>query len=65
MVRLIFDVERMKQDLIEFEIDLKKMPLGKLSKSQIKAGYQILNEALVRFLFHIPTHSDGSRNSYR
>jgi len=46
LVRLIFDVERMKQDLIEFEIDLKKMPLGKLSKSQIQAGYQILNEAL-------------------
>lgn len=46
LVRLIFDVERMKQDMIEFEIDLKKMPLGKLSKAQIQAGYQILTEAL-------------------
>ena len=54
LVRLIFDVERMKQDLIEFEIDLKKMPLGKLSKSQIKAGYQILNEALVSSSFTFP-----------
>ena len=28
----MFDIERMKSAMLEFEIDLSKMPLGKLSK---------------------------------
>jgi len=44
-VTLVFDIERMKSALIEFEIDLSKMPLGKLSKRQIESAYKILTEA--------------------
>jgi hypothetical protein len=33
----------MKRALVEFEIDLTKMPLGKLSKSQIQQERSILN----------------------
>lgn len=44
LVRLIFDVESMKKAMLEFEIDLKKMPLGKLSKRQIESAYLILTE---------------------
>ena len=29
-----------------FQIDLKKMPLGKLSKRQIESAYKVLNELL-------------------
>ena len=31
--------------MLEFEIDLSKMPLGKLSKKQIETAYKILTEA--------------------
>lgn len=44
LIRLIFDVESMKKAMLEFEIDLKKMPLGKLSKRQIESAYSILTE---------------------
>ncbi|XP_028396308.1 poly [ADP-ribose] polymerase 1-like isoform X2 [Dendronephthya gigantea] len=45
LVRMIFDIESMKNALLEFEIDLKKMPLGKLSRKQIESAYSILTEA--------------------
>ena len=41
---MIFDIESMKKAMIEFEIDLTKMPLGKISKKQIEQGYSILTE---------------------
>ncbi|CAF5044042.1 unnamed protein product, partial [Rotaria sp. Silwood1] len=33
--KMIFNVENMKQALLSFEIDLTKMPLGKLSRNQL------------------------------
>lgn len=42
----IFDVQGMKKTLLEFELDTEKMPLGKLSKKQIKSGYKILSELM-------------------
>ena len=45
LVTLVFDIERMKSAMLEFEIDLSKMPLGKLSKKQIETAYKILTEA--------------------
>nr|XP_045597735.1 poly [ADP-ribose] polymerase 1-like isoform X1 [Procambarus clarkii] len=45
-VALIFDVDTMKKSMVEFELDLKKMPLGKLSKKQIQKAYKVLSEAL-------------------
>lgn len=44
IIRMIFDVESMKKAMMEFEIDMKKMPLGKLSKRQIQSAYSILTE---------------------
>lgn len=46
LIRLIFDVDSMKKTMLEFEIDLKKMPLGKLSKKQIESAYKVLTELL-------------------
>eukprot|EP00094_Tigriopus_californicus_P008027 TCALIF_07727-PA protein Name:"Similar to Parp1 Poly [ADP-ribose] polymerase 1 (Rattus norvegicus)" AED:0.26 eAED:0.26 QI:26/1/1/1/1/1/8/253/558 len=44
LIALIFDIESMRQAMLEFEIDLTKMPLGKLSKKQIMHAYEILTE---------------------
>nr|AAB35560.1 NAD+:protein(ADP-ribosyl)-transferase, ADPRT [Xenopus, Peptide Partial, 607 aa] [Xenopus] len=44
LIKLIFDVESMKKAMVEFEIDLQKMPLGKLSKRQIQSAYSILSQ---------------------
>ncbi|XP_078399002.1 poly [ADP-ribose] polymerase 1 [Cetorhinus maximus] len=44
LIKTIFDVESMKKAMVEFEIDLQKMPLGKLSKRQIQSAYAILSE---------------------
>ncbi|XP_033096615.1 poly [ADP-ribose] polymerase 1-like [Anneissia japonica] len=44
LIRRIFDVKLMKETLLEFEIDLQKMPLGKLSKKQIDNAYTVLSE---------------------
>ncbi|KAF7690537.1 poly [ADP-ribose] polymerase 1 [Silurus meridionalis] len=44
LIRAIFDVESMKKAMVEFEIDLQKMPLGKLSKRQIQSAYSLLTD---------------------
>ena len=44
LVTLVFDIERMKSAMVEFEIDLTKMPLGKLSRKQVETAYKILTE---------------------
>ncbi|KAL4708395.1 hypothetical protein ACJJTC_019631 [Scirpophaga incertulas] len=46
LIMKIFDVNTMKKVLLEFELDTEKMPLGKLSKKQIKSGYQVLSMLL-------------------
>lgn len=40
----------MKETMREFEIDLAKMPLGKLSKRQIQNAYALLTEATQAFV---------------
>jgi predicted DNA-binding WGR domain protein len=44
LIKYISDVESMKKTLIELNIDLKKMPLGKLSKVQIDKAQDILKK---------------------
>ncbi|XP_050521530.1 poly [ADP-ribose] polymerase [Daktulosphaira vitifoliae] len=44
LIRLLFDVESMKKAMYEFELDLQKMPLGKLSKKQLQLAYSTLTE---------------------
>ena len=46
LMKLIFDVKAMKKSLVEFELDLEKMPLGKLSHDQLKKAYRILTRLL-------------------
>jgi len=44
LVRRIFDIASMKKAMLEFEIDLTKLPLGKLSKKQMQRAYALLTE---------------------
>lgn len=44
LINFLFDVASMTSALMEFEIDMGKMPLGKISKVQIQEAYSVLNE---------------------
>jgi len=46
LIKLIFNVKAMKKALVQFELDLEKMPLGKLSKTQLKKAWSVLNDIL-------------------
>jgi len=42
-IKLISNTNYMKNTLVQLEIDTKKMPLGKISQTQIDRAYEILN----------------------
>ncbi|BBN16135.1 poly [ADP-ribose] polymerase 2/3/4 [Marchantia polymorpha subsp. ruderalis] len=42
LIQLICNINMMKQQMMEIGYDAKKMPLGKLSKSTILRGYEVL-----------------------
>ena len=44
LVKLIFDKTMMAKQLKSMDVDLKKMPLGKISKRQILSAYTVLTE---------------------
>ncbi|CAF4365600.1 unnamed protein product, partial [Rotaria sordida] len=44
LICFIFDIESMEKALLSFEIDLTKMPLGRLSRNQLNKGYQVLTK---------------------
>lgn len=44
LIKLIFDMNMMETTMKELEFDCKKQPLGKLTKDQIKKGYEVLSE---------------------
>ncbi|XP_053691962.1 poly [ADP-ribose] polymerase [Sabethes cyaneus] len=44
LVRMLFDVDTMKKVMLEFELDMEKMPLGKLSQKQLQEAMKVLTE---------------------
>ncbi|XP_065900945.1 protein mono-ADP-ribosyltransferase PARP3-like [Dysidea avara] len=44
LVKMIFDNDMFNNAMQKLELDTKKMPLGKLSKSQIAKGFEVLEE---------------------
>ncbi|KAI8926209.1 poly polymerase catalytic domain-containing protein [Entophlyctis helioformis] len=44
LMKLIFNMDMMSQQMMEIGYDAKKMPLGKLSKANIRKGYEVLKE---------------------
>ncbi|XP_057322093.1 poly [ADP-ribose] polymerase-like isoform X2 [Microplitis mediator] len=46
LVALIFNVEYMKMVMLEYELDIDRMPLGALSTNQIQQAYQVLSDVM-------------------
>ena len=46
LISLIFDIKMMNHQMKEIGYDAKKMPLGKLAKSTVQQGYQVLNDLM-------------------
>ncbi|XP_039295821.1 poly [ADP-ribose] polymerase [Nilaparvata lugens] len=44
LLLMLFDINLMKKAMVEFELDLEKMPLGKISKYQILKAYSVLSK---------------------
>lgn len=44
LVKMLFDVNLMNQMMVEFKLDLERMPLGRLSKKQLQEVNQVLKE---------------------
>lgn len=44
LVKLLFDHDMFKEAMSNLNIDVEKMPLGKISKAQIARGYEVLEE---------------------
>lgn len=57
VVMSIFDIENMKSALKSFEMDVNKMPLGRLSRNQINLAFEVLND-LSELLIELPVNND-------
>ncbi|XP_031502932.1 poly [ADP-ribose] polymerase 1 isoform X2 [Nymphaea colorata] len=44
LMKMLFDVQKYRAAMMEFEINMTEMPLGKLSKSNIQKGFEALTE---------------------
>ncbi len=44
LMSLIFDHDMFRGAMASFDIDVKKMPLGQLTKSQVQKGYEVLED---------------------
>lgn len=44
LIKIIFDIDTMKRTMLEFDLDMEKMPLGKLSQKQLQSAYKVLTE---------------------
>ncbi|XXG84939.1 hypothetical protein AAC387_Pa11g0138 [Persea americana] len=44
LIKMLFDVETYRTAMMEFEINMSEMPLGKLSKRNIQKGFEVLTE---------------------
>lgn len=44
LMKMLFDLETYRAAMMEFEINMSEMPLGKLSKSNIQKGFEVLTE---------------------
>ncbi|KAG9150440.1 hypothetical protein Leryth_010823 [Lithospermum erythrorhizon] len=44
LIKMLFNIETYRAAMMEFEINMSEMPLGKLSKSNIQKGFEALTE---------------------
>lgn len=60
LVSLIFDVDKMKEAMLEFELNTEEMPLGKISRKQVLRAYAALSES-VELLKNIADATDEEK----
>lgn len=44
LMKLMFDLDNMKKAMLEFDLDMEKMPLGKLSQKQLSEALKVLQK---------------------
>lgn len=44
LMKLMFDLDTMKKAMLEFDLDMEKMPLGKLSQKQLSQALKVLQQ---------------------
>ncbi|XP_057509297.1 poly [ADP-ribose] polymerase 1 [Actinidia eriantha] len=61
LIKMLFNVEAYRSAMMEFEINMSEMPLGKLSKSNIQKGFEALTEIqnLVTSNVHDPSYKES------
>ncbi|KAG5567452.1 hypothetical protein RHGRI_002863 [Rhododendron griersonianum] len=61
LMKMLFNVEAYRAAMMEFEINMSEMPLGKLSKSNIQKGFEALTEIqnLVNSDLHDLSHKES------
>ncbi|GJP52654.1 hypothetical protein CLOM_g11752 [Closterium sp. NIES-68] len=61
LLMMIFDLKSIREAMVEFEINVREMPLGKLTKRHIERGFQVLTD--VQAALQLPEDSTGRRES--
>lgn len=61
LIKMLFNVEAYRAAMMEFEINMSEMPLGKLSKSNIQKGFEALTE--LQNLFNCNDHNPSYKKS--
>uniref|UniRef100_A0A822XL21 Poly [ADP-ribose] polymerase n=1 Tax=Nelumbo nucifera TaxID=4432 RepID=A0A822XL21_NELNU len=61
LMKILFNVETYRAAMMEFEINMSEMPLGKLSKSNIQKGFEALTE--IQNLLNGSNHEPSVRES--
>ncbi|KAF3957398.1 hypothetical protein CMV_017586 [Castanea mollissima] len=61
LMKMLFNVETYRAAMLEFEINMSEMPLGKLSKSNIQKGFEALTE--IQNLLNSNAHNPSVKES--
>ncbi|XP_010038006.2 poly [ADP-ribose] polymerase 1 [Eucalyptus grandis] len=61
LMRMLFNVETYRSAMMEFEINMSEMPLGKLSKINIRKGFEALTD--IQNLLNGGTHDPSVKES--
>lgn len=61
LMKMLFNVETYRAAMMEFEINMSEMPLGKLSKHNIQKGFEALTE--IQNLLNNDTHDPSIKES--
>ena len=61
LMRLIFNPDLMRKSLVEREIDISRMPLEALSRSEIDRGFKVLSD--IKTTLHTDASADNKKES--